>query len=281
MTCQELDRLLYPYLDGEFQPEERLDFEAHLSHCAPCQRRVDEERGMRQMLRRAARHSVPRMQAPASLRSGIQLGLQREQRRAQVGQWLRVGAVALVMVTTGGGWVAFQSGLRQRASVEEAVQRHTRNRPLEFVAGTPEMIEGWFNDKVDHRVTLPHLPRMRPVGARFSTLNGQEVVYVSYETLPDRTTEPQRRVGVFVYPADGRKVKVEEPPTVEMVGLDSSAGYNVVTLRENEITYELVTDMNEADIRRLLRDQEQKSSGPTARPAAISSEATYQPVSLP
>jgi anti-sigma factor RsiW len=58
MTCQELDRLLYPYLDGEFQPEERMDMETHLGTCADCARRVEQEREIQQALRRAARHSV-------------------------------------------------------------------------------------------------------------------------------------------------------------------------------------------------------------------------------
>ena len=48
MTCQELDRLLYAYLDGEFQPEERLEVEAHLSRCAACARRVHAEAQLQQ-----------------------------------------------------------------------------------------------------------------------------------------------------------------------------------------------------------------------------------------
>ncbi len=97
MTCQELDRLLYPYLDGEFQPEERMDLETHLSGCAACQRRVETEKQMQQALRRAARHSVQGMRAPSSLRAGIQVGLKQEQRRAQYGVWLRAGAMAYIL----------------------------------------------------------------------------------------------------------------------------------------------------------------------------------------
>ncbi|NVJ28919.1 zf-HC2 domain-containing protein, partial [Myxococcus sp. AM011] len=77
MTCQELERLLYPYLDGEFQPEERHDVESHLEGCSACVARVDEEMQLRQALRRAAKHAVSTQgtRAPASLRAGIQSGL--------------------------------------------------------------------------------------------------------------------------------------------------------------------------------------------------------------
>ncbi|CAM4187058.1 transmembrane regulator PrtR [Corallococcus sp. ZKHCc1 1396] len=281
MTCQELERLLYPYLDGEFQPEERHDVESHLEDCPACIARVDEEMQLRQTLRRAAKHSVSAQgsRAPASLRAGIQSGLHREQRRAQVSQWIRAGAVALVAVTVGGAWMTYQSGQAQRASILEAVQRHTRQRPLEFVAGTPEQIEAWFNDKVEHRITLPRLQQAQPVGARFSTLNGQEVVYVSYETQPRRTNEPKRNIGVFVYPATGRRVTVEESPTVANVAVDSSQAYNVVTWRDHDITYELVTDLDDAAILQMLRDQEHRSNG-LPRPAQVKPSVSVQNVSL-
>lgn len=281
MTCQELERLLYPYLDGEFQPEERHDVESHLEGCSACVARVDEEMQLRQTLRRAAKHSISAQgtRAPASLRAGIQSGLHREHRRAQVSQWLRAGAMALVVVTVSGGWMMYQSGKAQKATILEAVQRHTRQRPLEFVAGTPEQIEAWFNDKVEHRITLPRLQQARPVGARFSTLNGQEVVYVSYETQPRLTNEPKRNIGVFVYPATGQRVIKDEGPTVENVAVDSSQAYNVVTWRDQDVTYELVTDLDDAAILQMLRDQEHRSNG-LVRPAQVKAAVSVQPVSL-
>jgi len=81
MTCQELDSILYPFLDGEFQPEERLEVEAHLTGCAECAQRVNMEVRMQQSLRRAARHAVESTRAPDALRARIQLGIHQEQRR--------------------------------------------------------------------------------------------------------------------------------------------------------------------------------------------------------
>lgn len=254
MTCQELDRLLHPYLDGEFQPEERMDLENHLAGCAACGRRVEVEQQLQQALRRAARHSVQGMRAPASLRAGIQVGLQQEQRRAQYGVWLRAGAMALVVVTVGGGWVAYQSEQHTRLVRREAVQRHSRVLPYEIVSNTPEQMEEWFQDKVDPRVTLPQLPKAKPMGGRISILNGREVAYISYETLPENEGEPSRRLGVFVVPDDGAPpLKMQSLKAVEV---DSAQGYNVVTWRDDEIVYEMVTDMDEDDIRRMLAERD-------------------------
>ncbi|WP_164014236.1 anti-sigma factor family protein [Pyxidicoccus trucidator] len=253
MTCQELERLLYPYLDGEFQPEERVDLETHLSGCAACQRRVEEEQQMKLALRRAARHTVQGMRAPASLRAGIQVGLKQEQRRAQYGVWLRAGAMALVVVTVGGGWVAYQSEQRMRLARREVVQRHNKVLPFEIASATPEQMEEWFKDKVDPRVTVPQLPKAKPLGGRISILNGREVALISYETLPEHEGEPSRRLSVFVVPDD--ETGVPKVQSLKAVEVDSAQGYNVVTWRDDEIVYEMVTDMDEDDIRRMLDER--------------------------
>jgi anti-sigma factor RsiW len=258
MTCQELDRLLHPYLDGEFQPEERMELETHLSECAACQRRVENEKQMQQALRRAARHSVQGMRAPASLRAGIELGLRQEQRRAQYGVWLRAGAMALVVVTVGGGWVTYQAEQRERIAKREAVQRHSRVLPFEIASATPEQMEEWFKGKVDHRVTVPQLPKAKPLGGRISILNGKEVAYISYETLPENEGEPSRRLGVFVLPDD--EAKAPKFQALQAVEVDSAQGFNVVTWRDDEIVYEMVTDMDEADIRRMLAERDSEAT---------------------
>ncbi|QSQ25618.1 zf-HC2 domain-containing protein [Pyxidicoccus parkwayensis] len=270
MTCQELERLLYPYLDGEFQPEERVDLETHLSGCAACQRRVEEEQQMQQALRRAARHSVQQMRAPASLRAGIELGLKHEQRRAQYGVWLRAGAVALVVVTVSGGWVAYQTREQQRLACREAIQRHNKVLPFEIASASREQMEQWFKGNVDPRVTVPQFPKAKPLGGRISILNGREVAYISYETLPENEGEPSRRLSVFVVPDDSAA-----PPkvqTLKAVEVDSAQGYNVVTWRDDEIVYEMVTDMDEDDIRRLLAERDNGGGALARKPEPQQSE---------
>jgi mycothiol system anti-sigma-R factor len=277
MTCQELDRFLYPYLDGEFQPEERMDVEAHLETCAECAGRVAAEQQIRQTLRRAARHSVQSARAPSSLRAGIQAGLQREQRRAQVGLWLRASAVALVMVTAGGTWVALHESERQRF-VEDAVKRHTRGLPHEVASTTREAMEAWFNSKLDHRVSVPDLDNATVSGGRILHVNDHEAAYISYEAAPAEGAPP-RKMGLFVFNDTGRNVKAQALPAVEV---DSSQGYNVALWRDGEIVYELVTDLDEADIRKMIAQQargERLASKP-ARPAQLKPDVAIQPASL-
>jgi hypothetical protein len=50
MTCQELDRLVTPFIDGECDEAERTALLAHLQTCHACRRRVDAESTAKQVL---------------------------------------------------------------------------------------------------------------------------------------------------------------------------------------------------------------------------------------
>jgi mycothiol system anti-sigma-R factor len=261
MTCQELERLLYPYLDGEFQPEERMDMETHLATCADCARRVDQERQIQQALRRAARHSIESSRAPASLRAGIQVGLKRQQRRTTQLQLLRVSAAALVVVAVGGGWVAIRPEERQRF-VEEAARRHAKKLPYEITHSKPEHVEAWFDGKLDHRVPVPRLPKATVKGARLHSVQGRDAAYISYEAQPAKEGEQGRSIGVFVFDDARRELDAQPQPSVHV---DKNTGMSVVIWRDDEIVYEMVSDLNEADIRQLVQERERNAE--LARPS--------------
>lgn len=274
MTCQELDRLLYPYLDGEFQPEERMAVETHLETCAACARRVEQERELQQALRRAARHSVQSSRAPSSLRAGIQVGLKREQRRAYQVQFLRVSAAALVVVAVGGGWIAIRPEERQRF-VEDAARRHAKGLPYEIANAAPEHVEAWFENKLDHPVPVPRLRNARLSGARISNVKDYPAAYISYETRPAKEGEEARRIGVFVFDDARRELNAQPQPSVQV---DSSTGYNVAVWRDGEIVYELVSDLSEADIRKMLQEQE-RAAGLASSPRPAEPRVPVMPVS--
>jgi anti-sigma factor RsiW len=273
MTCQELDRITYPYLDGEFQTEERLEVEAHLSGCATCAQRIHSEARMQQALRRAARQAMESTRAPDALRSSIREGLRREQHREQQAGWMRASAAALVLLAAGGAWMAFQPEQRQRF-MEDAARRHAKKLPVEITGASHEGVEAWFDGKLDHRVSVPRLAEVRLSGARISNVTDRPAAYISYERTPGKEGAPVRRIGLFVF--DDARREVEAPP-LPSVQVGSSLGYNVAVWREGEIVYELVTDLDETDIRRMLA-QQQGAGSKSARP--VQPEVPAMPVAL-
>ncbi|PTL85355.1 anti-sigma factor [Vitiosangium sp. GDMCC 1.1324] len=273
MTCQELDSILYPYLDGEFQTDERLEVEAHLTGCAECARRVNEETRMQQSLRRAARHAVETTRAPDTLRARIQVGIREEQRRASQAWLLRASAAAVVVVMAGGTWLALQPKQHQRF-MEDAARRHAKKLPTEIAGTSHEKVEAWFDGKLDHRVSVPRLPDVHLSGARISNVTDRPAAYISYERNPETQGAPAKRIGLFVF--DDARREVEAPP-LPSVQVGSSLGYNVAVWREGEVVYELVSDLDETDIRRMIAEQGAQKSKP-ARP--VTPDVQARPVSL-
>jgi anti-sigma factor (TIGR02949 family) len=274
MTCQELDRIIYPYLDGEFHTEERLEVEAHLTGCATCAQRVHAEARMQQALRRAARQAVETTRAPEALRANIREGLRREQRAVQQWWWMRASAAALVVVTAAGAWMTLRPEQHQRY-MEDAARRHAKKLPVEIAGASHEGVEAWFDGKLDHRVSVPRLPDVRLSGARISNVTDRPAAYISYEHNPGKQGAPSRRIGLFVF--DDARREVEAPP-LPSVQVGSSLGYNVAVWREGEIVYELVTDLDETDIRRMLAQQQGTGGGSPSR--AVRPEVQAMPVSL-
>lgn len=273
MTCQEVERVLSPYLDGEFQPEEGREIEAHLSGCSACAERVHAEAQLRQALRRAARQALQSERAPESLRRSVVQGLRYEQRRARQAQWARLSAAAAVAVIACGGAWWYLKPQQLQHFLADAARHHARELPTE-IRGTAESVEQWFSGKLDHRVTVLRLPNAVVSGARISNVKDRPAAYISYEHVPEAQGAPRGRIGLFIFDDARGDVEAEALPAVEV---GSSHGYNVAVWRDREIVYELVTDLEESDIRQMLLGQGAQQVLPLSAPAPV----PVQPAALP
>ena len=183
-------------------------------------------------------------------------------------------AAALVVGVAGGTWLTLRPERSQRF-VDDAARRHAKRLPAEVAGVSHENVEAWFDGKLDHRVSVPRLPNVRLSGARISNVSDRPAAYISYERTPEAQGAPSKRIGLFVF--DDARRDVEAPP-LPAVQVGSSQGYNVAVWRENEIVYELVTDLDESDIRRMLAQQATAAGKQPARP--VVPDVAAQPVLL-
>ncbi len=270
MTCRELEGFLYPYLDGEFEPHEQLEFERHVAVCDECAKKVHAEAGFQESVRRT--RQVSASSAPEHLRHNIQIGLDRQHRRTVLGSWIKISAAAMVLAGAGGSYLLFRSVPRVRF-IEDAALRHSKALPMEIQEISPEHFEAWFAGKLDHRVAVPQLPNATLAGARLSNVRDKPAAYIAYTSVSNPGAPP-RRIGLFVFDDEKGEVGATSLPAVEM---NTSHGYNVAMWRDREIVYELVTDLDEADIRQMLNGA-MLGSHPRAKERQPS--APVQPVSV-
>ncbi|MEN9797595.1 MAG: hypothetical protein RL653_1291 [Pseudomonadota bacterium] len=267
MTCTELEPFLQTFLDDEFDAAERARIEAHLEACSACTARVAAESSFRAVLGRASQAESGR-RAPPQLRARVLAGLDAEVRRdARAPALRRLGlaaAAAAGLATVGGSllWGKTSPAVRQRY-VDAAAQHHARGLPLEISRVPPENVEAWFGGKLDHRVAVPRLQRANLAGARLLHVQDRPAAYLRYDAqLPNGAP---RGVGLFVFDDLRGEVPAAPLPSVEVA---RARGYNVALWRDGELVYELVTDLDEPELRELL------PAGPGApagvRPASFS-----------
>ena len=256
--CSDVEQLLEPYLDGEFDAAERAGLEEHLSRCAPCRRlsaaATSFRSAYRAKLRAAVAPGTAAGAAPDSLRRRIADSLDREQEPAV--PWLRRVLsplpVAALAACVAGALVVLAGHRSTDPLVEEAVRKHARDLPLELNAASvaPELIPGMLASKLDFNPRPPSFQGkgVRLVGARLAQLRDWPAAYMRYETPGGQVglfiiDDPERRVG-----ESGHEVRVG-PATLRVI---NARGYNVAVWRRNEIVYSLVADLGEADLVRLV-----------------------------
>ncbi len=235
MNCHTLDLQRTAYLDGELVDEARVEVETHLAHCAGCAHRVEVERHNLAVIRSAAQ-SGPK--APDTLRHVVFQSVRRDATRARRLRQLKVSGVAAgVAVTLFASYSQYRFH-QFRLYEQDAAMRHARQFPLEMQQPGAEAIEKWFGGKLDHRVNVPRFPNATAAGARLLQVRDKQAAYIRYDS--------PHPMGLFVF-GDDHDVDVGSTPEV-----GSSHGYNVVSWREGDVVYQLVTELDEHDLRELL-----------------------------
>lgn len=266
MNCIDLDPLIYPYLDGELDEAERGHVETHAAGCSVCRGRLSREAAFQGALRRSVQLRT-RAPAPEALRELLRAGIRKENRRVQTLSWLRWGTAALVAATAGAVVLELRPGHREQI-LEDAALRYQRRLPFELTEASRDDVERWFGDKMSVRVPLPHLPGATIAGARLSNLREHDAAYVVYQ-LPTSAQRggQDRRLGLFVL--DDPEREIPSVAAWPQVGVRSVRGFNIASWRSGGLVYELVSDMDEADLRRTLREIDPTGAPPSPPPEVV------------
>jgi anti-sigma factor RsiW len=271
MTCQEFENLLQPYVDDEFDEAERAAADSHLAGCPACSRRVHAELHFRHTLREAVALHPLEARAPDALRLRVLEGIRRERRRRYARRTAMISATAAVVLAAVTIGYSTLPKRRERFMLD-AARRHARPFPAEIQARAHEEVEDWFRGKLDHHVPVPRLQNAEVSSARISNVQDRPAAYIRYQK--QNPNGPPRSIGLFVFNDQDHDVEAYPLPSIEV---GNRLGFNVAIWREGEIVYEMVTDLDERDIRALL--EAQSGSAPALTPPRVPA-VDVRPVSL-
>ena len=141
---------------------------------------------------------------------------------------------------------------RHSGLVDDTVAMHMRGLPLDYAATDVGSVQQWLQGHLDFAARVPRF-RQGPAlqGVRLSQLHSRPAAVLSY-SIPQADG---RRVSLFIVddpdnadpPGTARRVADRQ------VWLSRSRGYNVVSWRNEEIVYQLISDLDEGDVLQLVQ----------------------------
>jgi len=255
LDCREIESFLPAYVDGEFDAYERAEVESHLADCAGCQHAVRMQAALKDAVKRAALAI-----APIELRHSVQLALRDEELPGS--RWDAVlhnpRAVGLAAAAVGAAVWFLAGGMshplftRHSGLVDDTVAMHMRGLPLDYAATDVGSVQQWLQGHLDFAARVPRF-RQGPAlqGVRLSQLHSRPAAVLSY-SIPQADG---RRVSLFIVddPDDADPPGTARRVADRQVWLSRSRGYNVVSWRNEEIVYQLISDLDEGDVLQLVQ----------------------------
>ncbi len=251
MTCDDAQALLHAYVDGEFDPVERHEFDVHVAGCADCLDRVQ----FASWFRDGFRESLPQPAAPKALRERIRREVKEAAAPSVPGPvpiWAAAPAalaIAAVLTLVVMAWDALET---TPTPVVDAVQMHRRNLPAEVGPTDPDAVRRWFWGKVKFPVQPPVTPASRAMPARFL---GARVSHVGrFPAAHMMYDVGGARVSVMAYQGPGNPLPARDVRQVgtRTVHFDKMDGYNVAFSRSGDVTYAVTGDVPPARMVRFL-----------------------------
>ncbi len=275
MRCEQVQKYIDAYMDGELEATPAVELEQHLDGCAPCSDALATAR----MVKGAVREHVAAERAPAALRERIAAALDDaaategeggiwQVRRSMMG-FAAAAAVLLGVIGTYvySGYPGSPGPALDRASLasfpteifSDVVDRHVRQLPTEIETDAPEKAASWFRGKVDFRVGSVQFdqPNVRFVGGRVSNVGAHRAAELYYSVGDSRLTlvvfqpSPSVRSALRedgdVSTWGGRRERVGE----RTVTYRTVRGYTVPVFQHGDVAYAFTGDLDRAQLLRL------------------------------
>ena len=207
MNCDDAERFLDAYLDGELELSQQLELEQHLSGCPECQAALKQRREFRAFFNAAA----PNFKAPPELREKI-LAIARAERSGEAKSkvtrlplWRRpwLYAAALLVIGLSIAWTVFY-GNREHRFAAQAVSDYLRalfvDHLCDVVSPDPKVVKSYLTAKLNFSPPVVDLAsagyQMR--GGRIDVVQNRRVATLVYRRNKDIIT-------LFMWPATYRQ----------------------------------------------------------------------------
>jgi anti-sigma factor RsiW len=255
MTCDDSRIYLPVFWDDELDVAETLGVQKHLTGCPACRQAQDQHLALRLALRDPYLYAHPSVDFSKRLEAAVRQASREEARlprsswfeswRLESFRWLPAVAV-LVVVTTISALFVMNS---LRSSHQELVARavlagHIRSLQADHLVDVPSSdrhtVKPWFQGKLDFSPPVPDLSELgwTLIGGRLDYVDGRPVAVLVYQRR-------MHNINVFLWPNHGSADNA--------ISQEDAQGYQILHWNGAEMTYWVVSDLNNAELLALAR----------------------------
>ena len=248
MNCQQVQKLIHAYHDGELDVANTLQVDEHLADCTACFNTARQLSALSGALKDASL----RFSAPASLRQSISAAVEQAEKSESEAttparpwfQYSGWAAAAVLLVAT---VLAFRlSSVRQEDRLlADLTASHVRALMVDHLTDVTSTdqhtVKPWFDGKVDF---APPVKELRESG--FPLLGGRLDVVDGHSAAALVYGRQKHFLNLFIWPApSGAAV---EPKSHQR------NGYNIIQWADGKMAFSVVSDLNETELREFVRD---------------------------
>jgi anti-sigma factor RsiW len=255
MTCD--DSLIYlpAYLDDELDIAESLRVQKHLTECVDCRQAQDEQLALRSALRDPDLYAHPSADFSKRIEAAVRRAA-KEEARSQRSSWFEAlrldsfrwvpAAAALVILATIGTLLVTNSlrSSHQQLIASTVLAGHIRSLQADHLVDVPSSdrhtVKPWFQGRLDFSPPVPDLSELgwTLIGGRLDYVDGRPVAVLVYQRR-------MHNINVFVWPNHGL--------VDEAIKEEDAQGYQILHWNGAEMTYWVVSDLNNAELLELAR----------------------------
>ena len=230
MTCEEAERVVDAYADGELPLDAALSFEEHVERCATCRARLDGIHALKSELRAA-----PYFRAPHSMAKRARA----IQPRTSRWPWLLAAASFAVMVIATAGLLRQRAVLDDQRTTEAVIEGHVRslmaNHLMDVASTDRHTVKPWFAGRVDFSPTVVDL------AADGFPLAGGRADYIDHHAAAALVyTRRAHAINVFLWP--------QEDGSPSHVTRSDARGYHVISWTKDGVAVWVVSDLALAEL---------------------------------
>jgi anti-sigma factor RsiW len=253
LNCQDTQKLLHGYVDGELDLLQSMEIDQHVQECTACAQAYTDL----QTVRTAVKNRAPYFQAPSSLQKRIQSSLRRPNKAGFAPQSLPLRRLAIAaslvfVLFTAWGLLRLLSDRSDGVSTPElVVASYVRSEMLpthrlDVESSNQHTVKPWFAGKVDFAPSVPDLTDQGfdLVGGRLDYLDNRNVATLVYQRR-------QHIINLFIWPAT--------PDGEAATKTESRHGYHLLHWTHSAMTYWAVSDLNDLELQAFVRQVQEKT----------------------